>query len=332
MIHVSTYIILCSAIYYVKFCVAVLAAAAAVVTPETFEMSSDSVSAAASATTGFPSPIQVLLQAHATNIQGGLALASTALMFEFFGAPMLVPTPGATTYSVLDTNIKLYVQVASCGGQPDSSLQVKWYWRPVEGTWTLWTSKLGVVQTQLLMPVSTLHGPGHFEIKAAISGVSPPVETIFNITITDVPPPTAQLAMPAKAWKGCDFTLDASGSNDPGGTGLSFVWSCADDNTSTFAGSNVNSASCEASVEGLTTSTITIAGGSLNLGAYTFFVTVSSVAGQASAQGTIIIDSLNGPVVSIAAPPAEASPQQPLNLQATFTQSAGCVAPAWKAW
>ena len=86
-------------------------------------------------------------------------------------------------------------------------------------------------------------------------------------------------------------------------------------------------------VKDSTTATASIPGGTLSVGSYTFEVTVSRDGSSGSAQATVQVTSEEGaplPVVAMATPPEEASPQLPFAYSAYVAESAECAARSGK--
>ncbi|CAK0837586.1 unnamed protein product [Prorocentrum cordatum] len=248
----------------------------------------------------------------------------------------LVKAASTTEYTLLDDYVRLSTNIMLCDGAAvGGNIQVSWSWRQKlavgAALWNAWTNDAGVAYTSLKMPVSQFGGAAEYEVKASIAG-SGAGDAIFEVTVGDIPPPDAILSLPAVASEDCDFSIDASGSTDPGGADLSVAWACESDNASESAASYAAAAACSAKVTNETAFLITLPGGALDAGGYLFTVTVSRAGAQSTTSGAVLVTGTSQPVVSFAKLAAEVSPQQPLTVAATVSESAGCVSPAWKAW
>ncbi|CAK0795803.1 unnamed protein product, partial [Prorocentrum cordatum] len=106
------------------------------------------------------------------------------------------------------------------------------------------------------------------------------------------------------------------------GEALAFSWAC------------LSGGLCEQLAAAASGDTLLVAGGSLEPGEYRFSVTAAraSDGAQGVAEVTVLLSAAASPVVSMAKPPAEVSPQATLALTASSAVSGECVAPEWKAW
>jgi hypothetical protein len=123
--------------------------------------------------------------------------------------------------------------------------------------------------------------------------------------------------------------LDASGSSDPLRVQLSFSWTCVTGDNCNKAVSNILFLATARS-----SPIVTIHGGVLSVGSYTFQVNVSrnDASSVASAHLQMVVENTPPVVVSMLALPRKISPELPFIFNASIVESAAGVAPVWKAW
>jgi len=270
------------------------------------------------------------------------AVAKSEFFFNSVGKQML-PVAFPTVYTPLDKNVRVGAIVETCDA--DDPPMMRWMWRP-EPEPDGWKAINAPTWPRLVLPISQLDGPGNYVIRGSLLDDSAKVEILFDIEILPLPPPTATLYAPAVVATTCGALLDASHSRDPGGAPLTFHWSCspaATDGTDMLASPSLaDLEACTALAAGASDgggdgSVLELLPGTLGPGRYDFSVLVAREDANATQNATVEVvevgaDDSPPPVVTIAAPPVEVSPQRPFELLAEISTTSACGAPEWQAW
>lgn len=274
------------------------------------------------------SSVEVILTAKAMREFQGQTSAINTVTFVFSTAenPEVSAKEGIREWHLLSGNLELEAAISSCK-KIDRVLVMTWSWRKVGDV--PWKTIPGQTRSLMQMPIVDLDGQGTYEFRVELAGEN---SADFLVQINGMPSPIAALSLPSRASAGCDMVVDASASYDPGEGELAFKWDCdaAEDEAATTESVNA----CKFSVNSSTAVSVSIPGGTLDIGTYDFTINLvrPSDGKTAEANARVNVESSSRPAVSFGTIANKVSPQKQMEVKANIANSAGCQAPPWQAW
>jgi len=306
-----------------------IAAASASGKALTIRLNSSSVEDAAKSTSASGvHEVRIKVYAEVTDSAGRVWFGAKESLFAASHSHSLWPLEGKRVFEISDATIGVTARMTNCGTYSTSTMiTLSWSWQKQgDSSWT--DVKLRQQSAlSLALPISELRGPGSYTIRGQANSAGSQLVVDFKVQLVETFGPKARIMAPAKTGAECSFELDATWSSGAAGGSLAFSWRCS--SSSVF-----QSEACTKVVSSLTSPTVSIPGGTLLPGLYSFTVSVA----QASASGVLFSNNATAavvlqeavvPAVALQDPPVEVSGQLPFQIAVTVSASSTCSAPPW---